>query len=136
MIIEPQVVKDFLKLPETIRDFEDNNINNLYKRLKAFIPGRGDGFEIGLLTYILKETGIDPLKYLDHIPSNYMVLLKGEELHIPKNIKLIDNYALFGSEINKIHYDGAEEEWYNVKKGFRWDSTSNSKKSIRVICKG
>lgn len=134
MIIESHIIKDFLKRKDVVQDLEDKNINNLYNKLRAF--NGGDGFETGLLTYLLKEIGIDPLDYLDYIPSNYLALLNDKDLYVPKNIKSINPYALFGSEITTIHYKGTEEEWEEIKKGFRWDDTANKRKPIRIIYEG
>ena len=98
------------------------------------------------MTYILKKSGIEPLKYMTFVPSYYAI--NDEDIKhviIPDNVESIGRYAFSGCKslhtvdikgnlltihdnafdgcknLDKINFQGSTEQWRNIKKGFLWN---------------
>lgn len=54
-------------------------------------------------TMLMFDLGIDPLKYMDYIPANYLLEADIESFTIPKHIKKIGKYAFEGSALEHIY---------------------------------
>lgn len=89
-----QVIKHYADLIE-INDWE-----TFYIRLKSVY----NNSNIGQITEILLEAGIDPLKDLDYIPENYLAGSDLGSFTIPEHIKIIEEYAFNECQKLKIIY--------------------------------
>ena len=94
-----KVVKDFIK--NNINLINNNSWEELYDKISdgskwTFTPAQVSEFTLTML-----QCGIDPLKYLDYIPSYYLCRVDEtwngkefiKEFTIPNNIKNINAYA-------------------------------------------
>ena len=89
-----QIIKHYADLIE-INDWE-----TFYIRLKSVY----NNSNIGQITEILLEAGIDPLKDLDYIPENYLAGSDLGSFTIPEHIKIIEEYAFNECQKLKIIY--------------------------------
>ena len=85
-----EFIKDFLSDPANQELFKTNNLAALY--IEASSNSR-------YLTEVLISSGIDPLKYLDHIPQYFLAYTEIESIDIPDNIKRIDSNAFDSCEV-------------------------------------
>lgn len=53
---------------------------------------------VPILTDILYQSGIDPLLYMDHVPTEFCYRGEIESIHIPSSIQYISNYAFYKCE--------------------------------------
>lgn len=98
-------LKDFISTYS--EDIDKNNFNKLYHDilLKEIADSRNDlwAADIGQFTSILYNIGIDPLLYMQSVPS--LFLYDNENIYnikIPNNIVRIDNQAFTRSSINSL----------------------------------
>ena len=101
------------------------------------------------ITYVFRKSGIDPLKYMDHVPAFYAIANKEiDNVVIPDGIRIIENrsfnqcseltevkipvtverimaYAFEGCpKLTNIIYDGTQKQWENVARGYNWKDKS------------
>lgn len=97
------------KLMKFVRDYRsliaEDNFEELYE--EAAIVASYSDFTVGNLTEMLYEAGIDPLKFLDRIPSRFLPSESeypvDGDLIIPSNVKIVGKGAFFGcSQIWKV----------------------------------
>lgn len=79
-----EFIKDFLSDPANQKLFRTNNLAALYIEASS---------NSHYLTEVLISSGIDPLKYLDHIPQYFLAYTEIKSIDIPKHIKEIRSYA-------------------------------------------
>ena len=85
-----------------VKFLEDNkilvkrlNFKQIYENISKDLDNV-DINDIGVMTYVFYKSGLDPLKYLDNIPSYFLYNVDATDLNIsdfkiPTNIKLIYN---------------------------------------------
>lgn len=105
-----QEMYDFLEQNKALLD--SNNFSELYNKLYEkcvdankdnMIAGSYYFYDIRFLTKILSEAGIDPLKYMNHVPKNYACKLSDlTSVVIPDTIKTIDEYAFAETKLKSI----------------------------------
>lgn len=116
---------------------ENGNYDKLYNRISPY--DRPD------LTKTLLSADLDPSLYMEVIPccygqhlsttklilhSNIKVIgedaFRGstfQEVYIPKSCTRIDKWAfLLCSRLTEINYEGTEEDWKVIQKGWQWKS--------------
>ena len=82
-------LKDFL-LQDSVKELiNENDFEGLYKKVRGTCP-------VGELTPVLYAAGIDPLRYLVHIPEGFLEYSDIEHFTIPNHIKSIGNRAFSG----------------------------------------
>ena len=57
---------------------------------------------IGEITRVLEAAGLDPLAYLDYVPSGYYCENSKKQYTIPRNIKEIKAYGFHYSELEEV----------------------------------
>lgn len=77
-----QIIEDNLDL------INENDFNELYQ--KVSIDDRGE------LSYVLLDSGIDFLSYMNCVPAYAFFLSTIKKINIPQNIKSIEAYSFFG----------------------------------------
>lgn len=94
-------IQEFIE--KYINQIEDNNWYNLYHN---YIPYELSSNETGMFTYSMISCDINPLEYMDIVPSNYLYGYAGStslNIDIPNNIKQIRDKAFYDAEnINYI----------------------------------
>ena len=82
-------LKDFL-LQDSVKELiDENDFEGLYKKTEGVCP-------VGAITQVLYAAGIDPLRYLVHIPKGFLEYSDIEHFTIPNHIKSIGNRAFSG----------------------------------------
>lgn len=130
-------LKQFVE--ENIDLIEDNRFEELYNLYELDTP-------VGELTHVFNEAGIDPLKYVQKIPSFYFeckgklreidtvkipsnIISIGENaftscciisnLIIPVTVKTIETNAFFRAPILNYKYEGTIDEFDRISRSYR-----------------
>lgn len=102
-----QEIIDYLKTQE--KELKANNLEAVYHHISPR--------DAVYLTKFFLNNGLDPLKYLTHIPAQYAYNIKGyydDKIILPQNIQSIDLWA-FGDTFAKELY--IPSEVYYIRKG-------------------
>ena len=116
----PGEFKDFLLQPETQKQLNTYDIKGIYDKLNS--PTLSKVKYIGLFTQLLYSIDINPLDYLEYIPSFFLDSASLVTIKIPNNIKSINNYAFYNcSELASITIPDSvtsigESAFYNCNK--------------------
>ena len=57
---------------------------------------------VGEITKVLESAGLDPLSYLDYIPTGYYCDTSKKKYNIPRNIKEVNAYGFHSSGLEEI----------------------------------
>ena len=91
------IIKDFINNNEQLID--NNDWSTVYENAAIDIV---NNYEIGEFTTVILDADIDPLEYLDRIPTAYLCSTFTRDFKIPSNIKYIGAYALANTDIKEI----------------------------------
>ena len=140
----PQYLKDFLFLPNIKKLLEDYNFTVLYRASYNYL----DMTQRHILTEVLCTLGIDPLIYLDYIPTYFLAYSKIKSINIssrimsisqsafercsgltsvtiPNSVTSIGNSAFeHCSSLTSIKYTGTKNQWSKIDLSFNWKEYS------------
>lgn len=91
------IIIDFINENEKLIDA--NQWDKVYAKASINIV---NNYEIGEFTDSLIEADIDPLEYIDYIPSAYLCSTYTYSFIIPDNIRYIGSYAFANTDIKEI----------------------------------
>lgn len=93
-------ILEFLNQEEIKKLIIKNDFKKVYKELQDYAWKTLIYWKKGIsdVTEILYASDIDPLKYMDEIPDNFLFNSNIKNFIIPNNIKKIGNYAFAGCE--------------------------------------
>ena len=130
-----KVVKEFLSEPKIQEYLNDEEMNELFNHWIDF-----SGYNYNLLIEFFElECGINPLDYMDYVPSGYFYHHNAKQLHIPEGIRNIYPDCIYGCKnletiylpnsitflqtdaiancpnLRYIAYEGTKEDFYNIQ---------------------
>ena len=88
-------VMKFLKDPDVRRILDNYDFDRIYQEYFTVEDNCCTAFEIGYFTTQLYKMGIDPLKYLNYVPNNFLAYSDITDITIPDGIKSIGDAAFY-----------------------------------------
>lgn len=88
-------IKEFLADPENQNLINNNKWEEVYEKLNKEYSSRYGDYAVGEFTEFFYAADIDPLKYVDKIPTKFLYGSEIKSFNIPKNIKEIGRYAFY-----------------------------------------
>lgn len=112
------IIKSILENPQLSAHIEEGNFYLIYQILKVR--------DTGIFTQQCLQAGVNPLEYMDSIPSYYLgdCFSDSSLVIIPKNIKVIEGEALFYTLLSELTYEGTTQEFEDISKQPLWAPTT------------
>ena len=138
-----------------VEEINNNDFTEVYEDANNQLKNSSS---VGKLTELFLDAGIDPLKYMQNVPTHYIhYASKVNSIVIPDSVTSIGDYAFEGcsgltsvtignnvtsigrriftncNNLKEITFNGTVKQWNAIKKASMWNH--GVPENIKIICK-